>query len=121
MSLLALAVHVSGCAPAMQTTRLSSTVHPAKPIDAPIELFYTKAPTRPYEELGIVSARQRNKFISMDQLTASIRQQAQRMGGDAVIGLSLGDKKMGAVVSGNSVIVDHDPVLQGVVVRWTDE
>jgi len=57
----------------------------------------------------------------MDQLTESIRQQARQMGGDAVIGLSLVDKNMGAVVSGNSILVDHDPVLQGTVVRWIDE
>ena len=93
---------------------------PSKPADAPIELFYTKPPQRPYVEIGIVSARQRNKFIAMDDLTESIIMQARELGGDAVIGLSLGEQQMGAAKSGSSYIVDHDPILQGVVVRWSD-
>ena len=108
-----------GCVPAVNTVYLAPERYPARPADHPIVLYSNKAPECPYEEIGIVTSRQRNKFISMQEVTESLRQEARKMGGDAVIGLTLSEQHMGAVVTGSSIAVDHDPVLKGTVIRWT--
>ena len=55
----------------------------------------------------------------MEEVTESLRKEARKMGGDAVIRVSLGDKTMGAVVSSDGYVsIDHDAVLSGTVIRW---
>lgn len=54
----------------------------------------------------------------MDRVAESLREAAREMGGDAIIGVRMGDETMGAMVSGGGVFIDTDPVLQGTVIRW---
>lgn len=107
-----------GCAPATRVTVFQH--HPPKPDNYPIIIYRTKLPECPYDEIGIVSSRQRNKLITMEQVIESIKQKARQMGGDAVIGLSEVNESQGAVVSNNGFVLDRDPVLSGTVIKFKD-
>jgi hypothetical protein len=105
-----------GCSPAVTTTALNP--YPPKGKDHPIRIYTNRLPVCSYIEVGIVKSRQRNKLISMDRVAESLREAAREMGGDAIIGVRMGDETMGAMVSGGGVFIDTDPVLQGTVIRW---
>lgn len=116
-----LLVVLIGCAPASQTTTFA-TKFPSRTAAENVRIYQTKMPTCQYEELGKVSARQRNKFISMDSLAQSLREQASSMGGDAIVALSETSEEMGTFkTSSTSTVVDNDPVLSGVVIRFENE
>ena len=109
-----------GCTPAIRSSRYTEEYIPPKPTNYPIRVYRTTLPTCPFEEIGHVSARQRNKLITMDSVMDALRDQAREMGGDAIIGLSEDDQTQGGVISGGSIILDRDPVLSGTVIRFTD-
>ena len=68
----------------------------------------------------MVSSRQRNKFISMDEVWQSVIERARKMGGDAVLGVGESEEFMATVQSGATTVVDTDPVLSATVIRFTD-
>jgi hypothetical protein len=121
MVLLCLGFVVGNCSPSVNRIYLLPERLPPKPVAYPISLYLDKEPECPYQEIGVVTSRQRNKFISMDAVMESIRKEARKMGGDAVIRVSFGDKPMGAVVPGRVVVVDYDPVVNGTVIRWIQQ
>ena len=90
------------------------------PTDHEIRIYRAIMPECPYEEIGIVSSRQRNKLISMDKVLEAAKERARKMGGDAIIGLSETDQAQGAVRVGETVALDRDPVLSGTVIRFSD-
>lgn len=108
-----------GCTPATRVVRLSPTEYDPRPEHYPIRLYRESLPECPYEEIGIVTSRQRHKLISMDTVAESLREKARELGGDAVIRLSEQDQIQGAVVSSSEVKLDRDPVLSGTVIRFT--
>ena len=63
----------------------------------------------------------------MDAVIESLHKEARKMGGDAVIHFTLGDKAMGAFVShqpslkASSVIVDQDPIVKGTIIKWLSD
>ncbi len=77
---------VSGCSPAVRSTAFVQ--RPSMPTDHEIRIYRATMPECPYEEIGIVSSRQRNKLISMDKVLEAAKERARKMGGDAIIGLS---------------------------------
>ncbi|MFQ5753399.1 MAG: hypothetical protein ACE5HI_15525 [bacterium] len=109
---------VSGCSPAVRSTAFQS--YTPKPKEHPIKIYRTKQPKCPYEEIGIVSSRQRNKLISMEKVMESLKQRAREMGGDAVIGLGEQNETQGAVTPEGAVVLDRDPVLSGTVIRFKE-
>lgn len=116
-----LVVGLIGCAPASQTTKFTSK-YPSRTTAENVRIYQTKTPTCEYEELGRVSARQRNKFISMDAVMQSLREQASSMGGDAIVAVSETSEEMGSYkTTSTSTVVDNDPVLSGVVIRFENE
>ena len=80
------AIAIIACVPATRSTVFQS--YDPKPTGSPIKIFGVKSPTCNLEELGIVNSRQRNKFISMDEVIESLKVEARRMGGDAIMGLT---------------------------------
>jgi len=116
--LILFAVFLSGCTPEVKSTPINDQYYPPNLNSESIALYYTKLPRCPYEEIGIVSSRQRNKLIKMEQVAESLMQRAREMGGDAVIQISLTERAMGVNKYGH---IDNDPVLQGIVIRWTQE
>lgn len=112
---------IFGCSPAVNKVYLLSDKLPPKPKNHPIKIFQNKLPECPFEEVGYVTSRQRNKLISMESVMESVRDAAREMGGDAVMNLTWGEQNMGGVVSNNAIVIDHDPVLSGTIIRWTEE
>jgi len=108
-----------GCTPATRVVRLSPTEYEPRPEEYPIRFYRESLPECPYEEIGIVTSRQRHILISMDAVAESLREKARRLGGDAVIRLSEQDQIQGAVISSRGVKLDRDPVLSGTVIRFT--
>jgi hypothetical protein len=51
----------------------------------------------------------------------SWRKSVRKMGGDAVININVGPRTSGGVIKGRGVILNNDPVVSSVVIRWTDE
>ncbi len=103
-----------GCSPAVRTTTFQQL--PPKPVDAPIKIFRIKTPRCNFEEIGIVNSRQRNTFISMDEVMNSLIVEARNMGGDAIIGLN----ETNPIHNVNEYGIDRDPVLSGTVIKSTD-
>ena len=105
---------VSSCGPATRATCFAE--YPPRPKDHEIWVFGSTVPEMPYDEIGIVSSRQRNKLISMDRVLQSLKEKARQMGGDAIIGLSEANEAQGFV--GTTGMLDRDPVLTGTVIRF---
>ena len=108
---------VCGCTAATRVTRFGT--YPTRPPAHQIRIYMTTLPDRPYEEIGIVSSRQRNKFISMEAVMESLKKEAREMGGDAIIGFTEVNEAQGFV--GDTGILDRDPVLSGTVIRFLDD
>lgn len=102
------------CSPATRGTSFSN--YPPRPETQAIRIYRSTLPKQPFEEIGIVSSRQRNKLISMEAVMESLKQKAREMGGDAIIGLSEANEAQGYV--GDTGILDRDPVLSGTVIRF---
>ena len=67
-----------------QTTRLTDQYYPPKAEGAPIEVFASRAPTRPYIEVALVS--EASEWTSdRAALIESLKRQARTVGADAVI------------------------------------
>ena len=117
--ILALALLCS-CAPAVRATRLSAVPYEPRPADYPIRMYQSERPRCAFEEVGLVTSRQRNQLIPMDQVVEALRAQARQLGGDAVVGVGESDQLQGAALVGRSVIADRDPVVSGTVIRFKD-
>lgn len=108
----------ASCSPAVRSTQFAPA--PARAADHPIRVYQQTRPQCPFEELGSVSSRKRNKFVSMDAVMEAMRDRARKMGGDALVGLTEADEARGAVAIGAGIALDRDPVLSATVIRFTD-
>ena len=116
--LLLSALVLAGCAP--RITAVPMRVFEARPADHPIEFFADDAPPCDYIEVGPVTARKPNFLVSMDETIEALRAAAREMGGDAVIHFDLSESDRGAVVRGELVDANIDPMLSGLVIRYTE-
>lgn len=107
-------VLVTGCAPDVKSTRFQE--FPSRPQGAPVQVYQSKSPECDFEEVGIVRSRQRNKFISMNEVMNSLRAESRKLGGDAIIGLT----ETNPISYENESVVDRDPVLSGTVIKFID-
>lgn len=108
-----------GCAPSVrvQSTALVTGLAP-RPEDHPIQLYGSALPECPYEEVALVSAR--GKRSASSQLLDAVRDQARKMGGDAVLGLSQDTDISGAVPVGAIIVPVKRLVISGTVIRFRD-
>jgi len=113
-----------GCSPKVERVRLLPVQLPPKPVDFPIQLYSDKDPECPFEEIGLVVSRKRNAFVSMEEVTESLRAEARKMGGDAVIKVKLGSVVTGGSVGTygdfSSVDVEQKSTISGTVIRWLE-
>ena len=112
--LIGLNLALAACAPATRTTIFQS--YSPKPVGSAIKIYGAKSPICDFEELGIVSSRQRNKFISMEDVVESLRVEARSLGGDAILGLT----ETNPINNVTEYGVDRDPVLAGTVIRFSN-
>lgn len=113
--LVILFLGMNGCSSAIRTTTFQQ--YPPNPEGTRIKIFMHKSPQCEFEEVGIVSARQRNKFISMDEVMESLLSEVRRIGGDAIIGFS----ESNPIQSANESSIDRDPVLSGTAVKFINQ
>lgn len=79
---------LTGCSPGVRSARFEDFA--PKPSDHAIRLYSESRPECTFREIGMVRITKRTIFVSIDEVTAALREEARRMGGDAVIGVSLG-------------------------------
>lgn len=113
----------AGCAPAVHSaTYLPGSASP-RPEQAPVRIYQETRPRCPFEEIGWVRGAPRTRFDSPDEVLEAMRARARRMGGDAIVAFSAGERPEGAVVTGEGAVavagVSHGSVFQGTVVRFT--
>lgn len=117
--ILPIVVLLAACSPAVRVTRLSPEAYEPRPADHPIRLYQSGRPKCDYEEVGLIIARQRNVFTSMEEVAESMRKKARELGADAVVGLIETDQVQGASAPlDNNVVIDRDPVLSGTAIRF---
>jgi hypothetical protein len=121
---------LTACGPATRTTILKDKLPAPKPADAPIRVYTEQQrPACPFEELAVVAASDRAKpAITEDDLLESLREQARKVGGDAIAGLSSEDRlrrvsghpeaTYSGLVPTATTKVTH--TVSGTVVRFTD-
>lgn len=115
---LTAALGVFGCGPAVRSTPFNT--FPERPPEHPVQIYSTRMPSCDYEEVGLVSARQRYRwFTSMSEVLEALKQRARAMGGDAVVGVAERSEVSGSGGE-EGVTVSSSPVLSGTVVRFTE-
>lgn len=110
-----------GCAPSVDTVRLSPVRYPPRPADFRIRMYSTERPRCPFEELGTVRSRKPGFWVSMEDVAESVRDVARELGGDAIIGVTSATQLNGGTVIGSTVSIDTDPVLSGTVIRFKED
>jgi hypothetical protein len=86
-----------------------------RPDDCPIEVYSSKLPERPYEELGIIEGTGSFGEDSLEDILPKMKREACRAGGDAII-LTSTQKSAGVFDDSN----DGKLNVMATVVRWTD-
>ena len=99
---------LAGCGPNIQTFALSEP-YPARGPAEPIVVSSVAIPECPYEELGLVTVRE-TFDVHGPAILEAVKDEARRLGGDAVLGLTPVHKVKGRGGDG----------LTGTVVRFTD-
>ena len=107
------AVAVSACSPAVRSGRFVPA--PPNPPDHEIRIYSTKLPACAYEELGLVSAKARHIWNSMEDLLAAARQRAREMGGDAIVSV-----REVPEVTGHGESISTKDSVTGTVIRFKD-
>ena len=115
--LLVLTTPLLACGPAVSSAVFMDVA--PRTADHEIQLYSTKLPSCPYEEIGVVRARERS-FTSLQDVLAALQERAREMGGDAVVGVGQTESVSGGAVLENTVSVDSQEGLAGTVVRFTD-
>jgi hypothetical protein len=110
-ALIAVAVlgPAAACAPSVHSARFVEAA-PVAP-DHEIRLFSTRAPTCPYDEIGLVVVRPASGFTSLQSMLDHMKQRAREMGGDAIVALT---PQQGADAGGEA---GSRTTLSGTVVR----
>lgn len=121
LALLASCLTLSaGCSPVVRSATFLEV--PPRAPDEPVRLYGETRPDCSYEEVGTVQVTKRNVFVSMEEVTEALRDQARAMGGDAVIGVTqLGGESATGTAGGDVVAVGVKPALSGTVIRFTQE
>ena len=100
----------TGCTPAIQSMSFLSPPPAPRPETQPVPFYSEIRPECPYEEIGTVSSRKRNSFVSMEKVAEGIRKGARKLGGDAVIGVN---QRLDPIADAN-----NSPIFTGTVIRF---
>ena len=104
-SLLALVCGLlAGCGPTVQSMRFTPVREASRNAEHPIQIYRVGAPSCAFEELGLVTGQPSGLFRnSLDHVAEGMRKHARRMGGDAIVGLSRGQRDSGGGLWGISL------------------
>lgn len=96
----------AGCAGTAARVTPLGPVYPARPADAPVAIFVTTRPSCEYEEIAVLGVGD-NWHADGDDLINRLKEEARRLGGDALVGLHEG--------------MGRSRALSATVVRYSDE
>lgn len=115
--LIPLVAIVAGCASAKFIP--TGKAYPAKPADCELEVFSSKTPDRPYEEIGIIEGEGSLGMDSLEEVLPKMIEEACLAGGDALI---LTSSQKSVTVSGDFDSLSSDEELHTVatVIVWID-
>jgi hypothetical protein len=109
---------LAGCAPNVRGVWFDERPAP-RPADHPIQLYSTRVPECPYEEVGLIQSRESTLALRtpMQDVLDALRRGAREMGGDAVI-----LRPIEATSAGGESAAPLNPSagLGGTVIRFTD-
>lgn len=103
----------SGCGASVRVTPFSPGKYPPRPAEHAIQMFSTKAPECPYEELGLIHAEPETGLTKWQRVVDGFLARARQLGGDAIILRHASQLR----ASEENVVVDNE-VLIGTVVRF---
>jgi hypothetical protein len=86
-TLIFIIVFLYGCI-TVRNVRYESVIRDPKSQDYPIEIFESKDLERDYKVIGIVEASFAGKVKNLNKIADKLRQEARKMGGDALIDLT---------------------------------
>ena len=101
------------CGASLQVTPFAPGKHPPRSAEHPLQMFSTRMPECPYEEVGLLRAEAETGLTRWQRVVDAFMAQARQMGGDAVIlrqGAEIRVRDDGEVVG--------DDVLAGTVIRY---
>ena len=80
---------VCACSPVVQSTRLGPA-YPSRPPESDILVFSVRTPECAFEEIALITAENEPalKFIGVVEPLDAVQNQARRLGGHALIGLT---------------------------------
>ena len=109
---------VAGCASA--TYIPTGDAHPPKPENCDLEVFSSRTPDRPYEEIGIIEGEGSMGMDSLVEVLPEVIKEACLAGGDAII-ITSTDRTV--TVSGDAGSVSSEEEFHAVatVIVWIDE
>jgi hypothetical protein len=73
------------CGPTITLQRLNTQQYLEKPPDAPIAVFFTKAPKCPYDEIGVTKATEGAFAGDETTFIEAMKKKAREVGGDALL------------------------------------
>ena len=110
---LSMVVFLAGCSSAKFIATGPS--YPARADDCHIEVFSSKSPDRPYEELGIIEGEGSLGADTMEEILPKMKREACRAGGDAIV---LTSSQKTVDVSEDSS--DEHLNVTATVIRWAE-
>ncbi len=89
---LIFAIAAAGCGPETQSVRLSPTVLDPTPAASPIHLFSATLPRCAFQDIGLITSKRSGDLTSSAAVLDGLRDQARRLGGDAVVNVRFVDE-----------------------------
>jgi hypothetical protein len=115
---------LAACGPAVSSGSYGPEQPQPRAGDAPVRIYQAARPNCAFEEIGMVRGSPRTRFDSLDEIFDAMRSRARAMGGDAIVGLSIQERR------GETVVVANGPMpvasttgsttYSGTVVRFVD-
>lgn len=97
-------VALLGCGLRVGTIPLSGP-YPPRPAAAEVLVWTVDIPECPFEELGLTTARAGLGVRSVEVLVAGMKQEARRLGGDALVGLRAAPRREGGAWGYSATVV----------------
>jgi len=116
---LALIALAAACGPQISSSVIVKS--PPQPADHDIQVFLTRVPECPYQELGTVKASEGALAGGVNTYLPAMKRRARELGGDALVGYKIADTTAGYVaVAPNVTAAVEGEIHSAVVVRFTN-
>lgn len=101
---------------------------PPVPAEEDVRIYRAQLPSCPFDELGLVTWRPVHSWAKLQSGVEKMRARAREMGGQAIIGFSMGERANGTtttIVSDSSTVsvgsrMETETRVSGTVIRFRD-